>query len=299
MPRRNATNQIQMALDRIGIDWHSPRYGRARVAGEASTIIIPDNGVFGELITPLRADGAMHLDGSQPPAIIFADAYEASSFWHNKAFSNLTRIEKIFSKFLGSAEKFSKGSNVTRTWKDQAGSITLTCWPDGNRLILNSSQNPDLKHACLIEIVSGWRRPLSRDEIKAINNMTVIGRGTTRGIRKLTSTPPSDHDIGYIREPAYEPSLLDAVIAIDTQSKTIIACPGKLMLIPLEKVKSIRHEAYIPGVLSGKSLLVATTYDGRDIIIAEHDDTHGLELISRALSKFLDVSIKRYEAIAS
>lgn len=297
MSRRHATNRIQSALDALGIDWHSPRYGRARLAGDASTILIDDNNAFGPLITPLRANGDMDLDARQPPAIMRADAWRPSAFWRNAARANLRHVRNRIEAVLGPPDEDLAGTSVGCRWRDQAGSIQIECWPAGDRH--DAQWDHRLTSACAIEIVSGWRRPLSSEEIRMIEDMAVIGRGTPRGVRTLTSTPPSDDDAGYVREPGPEARTLDAIIGFDQTSGTLIACPGRLLVIPVERIRSIRHEAYADGITSGHSAIVATLEGGRSLTIAEHDQTHGLELVSRGVSRMLRVDVERLEAKAS
>lgn len=300
MPRRYATNRIQSALDHLGIDWHSPRYGRPRLPGESGTIIIPDAGVFGNLITPLRADGRIGLDARQPPALIQADSWSPSPFWRNSARSNLHRVEDVLLRILGDPEGDRVGGTLTRRWRDQAGTITLTCWPHGGRHERHDeTRDPRLDSACLIEIVSGWRRPLTIEETKAVDEMSIVGRGTPRGVRTLTTSPPTDDDIAYIREPGHDPVVLDAIVGYDRATRTLVACPGRLMLIPARRIRSLRHESYQEGVSAGYSMILVALDSGLSLVIAEHEETHGLDLVARGLSRMLDLDVERLEAVAS
>lgn len=298
MPRRYSTNQIQNVLDLLGIDWHSPRYGRPRVAGDAATIIIPDNGSLGELISPLVANGAIELEGTMPPARMCADGYEKPRFWQNRALSNLARIQKRISEYIGPPVRSRNLSYYSSQWRDQAGSITLSCWKDGKRPVFDRMSHPDLRYSCRIEIVSGWRRPLSEKDISALDNMAIIGRGSSRGVKFIITAPPSDHDIIYTREPGYEPEKIDAIVGYDRKTRQVIVCPGKLMIIPVARIKSVRHETHEKPRQGFRSFLIATMHDNKEVVLAEHQEQHGLDLVTRGLSRALDLSIARKRILA-
>ena len=297
MRRRPATNLIQRALDQLGIDWRSPRYGRPRVAGDAATIVVDDAGAFGPLIGPMRADGRMDLDARQPPSIMHAHAWRKAPFWRNEARANLQRVSAVLEERLGLPETIQSAGMMTRRWHDQAGSIVLTCTPD-------APGDPDggdarIARACSISITPGWRRPLSEAEMLAIGGMSVIGRGSPRGVRMLTTAPATDDDSAYVREPGPEPAKLDAIIGVDAVTGLLVACPGRLIVIPIDAVRGLRHESLREGTASGRSTLYAVLDSGRDVVVGEHDETHGLELVSRGLSRALNLAIDRIEAIAS
>lgn len=297
MRRRPATNRIQSALDQLGIDWRSPRYGRPRVAGDATTIVIPDGGALGPLLGPMGADGRMELDARQPPAKMRAEAWQQAPFWRNAARANLLRVSKLFEDRLGAPERLAADGVVVHRWHDQAGSVTLTCWPSGGRA--TEVEDVQTSSACVIDIVPGWRRPLSEAEMLAIGGMNVIGRGTRRGVRALTTAPATDDDSAYVREPGPEPAKLDAVIGVDPVTGMLVACPGRLIVIPTSAVRGLRHETLSPGSVAGRSALIAVLDGGAEVVIGEHDETHGLELVSRGLSRALNLAIDRIDAIAS
>ena len=300
MPRRTATNRIQSALDELGIDWHSPRYGRPRVAGDAHTILIPDGNAFGPLVGDLVAVGDPHLDPRQPPARMRADAWERSPFWRNAARYNGVRVAARLEAIMGPASAARVGAVETWTWRDQAGRITVTSWTGAPRFEdLDDGGDPRLSTACSIDLVPGWRRPLSIEDLRIVEDMAVVGRGSPRGVRTLTTSAASDDDIGYVREPGPGMATMDAVIGVEPTSRTLVACPGKLMIIPLDRITTITHETFSEGVSAGHARLIAHMADGPAIAIAEHDETHGLELVARGLARALNLPIERLEAVAS
>lgn len=294
MPRRSATNRIQNALDVLGVDWHSPRYGRTRIAGDATTIHIADNGAFGPLTIPLHADGRPHLDARQPPAVMNAVSWAKAPFWRNPAYANLMRVNDIISSLLGQGERLSDAGIEMLRWHDQAGSIVLSCALSGS-----TEEDARLREGCRIRIVPGWRRPLSESELASISDMGVVGRGSVRGVRVLTTTPALDEDAAYVREPGPDPRVLDAIIGVDAGRATLIACPGRLLVIPVPSISGLRHESYEPGSSPGRSALYAVLDSGGEIMIADHDETHGLELVARGLSRALSLDISRLDAVAS
>jgi hypothetical protein len=298
MPRRQATNSIQMALDAFGVDWHSPRYGRPRLAGASSTIVVPDAGAFGALLGPMIASGEMRLDPRQPPAAMRADAWQPTPFWSNSARSNHKRVRRCVERVLGEGETSMVGDTLHTRWRDQAGLISLTSWPSGTRASMFDDLDPHHAEACLLEIVPGWRRPLSSDDMRILDAMTVVGRGTPRGVRTLMTTPPTDEDIGFVREPGHDPATMDAVVAHDASSGSMVACPGKLLIVPMERVEGLRLETYQEGAAAGHARLVADLEGGGSLVIAEHDETHGLDLVARSLAKSIDRVIERFEAVA-
>ena len=266
------------------------------MAGDPGAILIEDRGAFGHLIEPLRADGSMHLDARQPPAAMAAASWERTPFWRNAARSNLRRVERIVAAVLGEGDRAEDAGLATVRWHDQAGSITLTS------SLARAGGPPDDRRAaeaCRIAVIPGWRRPLSEGELASIADMSVIGRGSVRGMRMLTTSPPRDEDAAYVREPGPEPAVLDGIVAVDATRGMLIACPGRLLVVPVPSITHLRHETYSDGRTAGRSALYATIEGGRDLMIAEHDETHGLELVSRGLSRALELSMDRLEAEAS
>lgn len=246
----------------------------------------------------MAARGEIHLDPRQPPAAMRADAWQPTPFWNNSARSNHKRVRRCVECVLGEGETTMVGDTLHTRWRDQAGLISLTSWLSGTRSSGIDDVDARRASACLIEIVPGWRRPLSSDDMRILDAMTVVGRGTPRGVRTMMTTPPTDDDIGYVREPGHDPATMDAVVAHDPSSRNMVCCPGKLLIVPMDRVSGLRLETYHEGAAAGHARLVADLEDGGTLVIAEHDETHGLDLVARSLSKSLDRVIERSEAVA-
>ena len=266
MTRRIAANRIQMALDALGIDWHSPRYGRPRVAGDATTILIEDRGAFGPMSTPLVADGAVTLDMRSPPARMSGQVAQVRSLLRGTGTATLTSASTLLHRKLGApARSVSDGATVLQ-WTDQGGLIRIATDTKAER--------------CTIEIHPGWRRPVDARETETLNDLEIVGRGRRWGVRAMTSASTTDVDSGFIRDPAGDLAALDGIVALGFDA--IVACPGRLLFLPLPIIGQPRIRV-TPG--GGAEMLV----DVREgaIAIAVHDDRQGLNLVARGLAKAL------------
>ncbi len=253
-------NQIQRILDAAGVSWRRPD-AAPRLGG-----LLP--GVIG---TPVQ------VFPPQLPAIrIEARSWAGRTIVRNEWRASVEAAQRTISAQLGPPNVLDVAGRLHRSWTDMGGSIIITAEtaPDPE------DADPAAPRSCRVEIRPGWRKALSPSETEVLRDMSVFGRGTLRGVRSQTSAQPSIEDAAFIREPGPEAATLDGAIGFHAPSDTLAACPGRLLMIPLSCVRRIGTH----GIGEGVAMLVAHLDDG-SIVVAEHEEIHGLDLVWRALDR--------------
>lgn len=254
----------------------------------SSRIVVKDNGAFGRLDGVLQSDGRLDLDPRSPPASIRgrlrirpSEASEAVAWIRSDVSSRIA-------VFLGEPAETQDRQGIRLRWSDQAGSITFTVPSHPSCEEAEKGWMPGVVDHCHIDIVPGWRRPLDAEEIRIIDDMNVIGRGDPSGLRAVMTNPPGDEDSGYIREPGHRPGQLDGILGVDVNKGLLVACPGRLLLMPLDEIRSFRHAM----VEERGSIISARMTSRHDIVIVEHHQPHGLDLVVRGLARNLEMRIE-------
>lgn len=283
MRKRKPTNRIQAFLSTMGIDWHSPRYGRQRQAGQARTIVIKDNNAFGRLIGGLTADGDIDLDPQMPPAVFSGVAWEEVQGRKDPVEYNLERIQDHVVPYLGEPQKLRAKGMIILKWSDQAGSITVR---------VKNDARGKASDGCLIEIIPGWKRPLSSKEKRILDDMKVLGRGSIRGLRHLIKKPVMEYEDGYVREISEDHSRLDGILGYDEKNRIIVGCPGQLVFLAVGEIKNFRHVLGHDGKFS---MIQSLLHTGQILTLAEHDHPQGLDFVVKHLRKTMETEVEQIE----
>lgn len=251
-------NQIQRLLDAAGVPWRRPD------AAPRLTGLLPE--VVG---TPIYA-----FPRSLPAIRIEARSWSGRTFVRNEWRSSVEGVQRNVSAYLGPPQTMDVAGRLHRVWTDMGGSIVITAQttPD--------EDDPNGPRTCLVEIRPGWRKGITAAEAEILRDMTVFGRGTQRGVRAQTSAQPTMEDAPFLREPGPEAATLDAALGFHAPSDTLIACPGRLLMIPLSSIVRVGTH----GIGDGVAMMVAHLSEG-SVVIAEHEEVHGLDLVWRAMDR--------------
>lgn len=280
MRKRKPTNRIQAFLSTMGIDWHSPRYGRPRQPGRPNEIVIKDNNAFGRLIGSLTANGDVDLEPQMPPAIMTGISWEENYGRKDPVDYNLNRIKEHITPYLGEPQRLRTKGVVILKWSDQAGSITVR---------VKNDAKGRASDGCLIEIIPGWKKPLSTKEKRIIDEMKIIGRGSPRGLRNLLRKSVEEYEDEYVREIIEDHARLDGILGYDAKNRVIVGCPGQLVILNAGEVKSFRH---VQGYNGNCSLIQALLHTGQILTLAEHDNVRGLDFIVMHLRKTVEIEVE-------
>ncbi len=275
-PKIQPANKIQAALDVAGIDWRSPMSNYENLgASDASEdqdyhlLRVDDHGLFGALHDGLFAECHYNINLKYPPVRFVGTNKEGIFSFFFPFLSATATIKRRLIPLLGLPETYHYRMISVDLWQDQAGSIRIT-----------TSYHADGTRRTDVEIIPGWRHPLDDEDKAALRDMMVVGRGSKRGHRSILSAYSCEEEAKYVKDPQISLSNLDGIIGVCEKTARLVACPGKLLILPLDKIK--RFE--ILESEAGGSEIRAVI--GREkVIIAEHDEPNALGLVGRSLAR--------------
>lgn len=266
-------NRIQAALDVAGIDWRSPMSNYENLGdidvGDYHLLRVDDHGLFGALLDGLFAECRSSINLKYPPVRFVGTNKEGIFSFLFPYFSAAAIIKRRLIPLLGVPETYHYRMISVDLWQDQAGSIQIT-----------TRYNGDGTRRTDIEIIPGWRHPLDDEDKMALREMIVVGRGSKRGHRIILSASSHEEEAKYVKDPQIDLSNLDGVIGVCEKTSRLVACPGKLLILPLDKIK--RFEV-LKNKAGGSEIRAVI---GREkIIIAEHDEPNALGLVGMSLAR--------------
>lgn len=324
MHGRTSTNPIQFWLDDAGIGWRVPRAELAARYGISKANPYRWNRVAFDLAPPPLDHLLMPLgyeEAGVEPLHLPPVRFTAQLYVGKNCAANIHNAAAQFAAILGAAPVRRQFNTLKAVWVHGLSEISLTVWPPGLQAggpLKNEAheREPRLKTACSVEILSGWRVPLSPYEKYWMSHATPIARVYHGPIDAVPGAYPHDmtgiarHMTGgaleFIRIAPPDLAIPAGHFGVSDDGAVLIVNHHLLQIVPVTQVAEIAVVRLLPAKGGGGSWLElrCRAHDGersgKTVLLAQGqkpDDLTALaEQLAYKIGKPLNIHPCHYDA---
>jgi hypothetical protein len=282
--------------ERYGVRRH-PAYGWDVIEIPTSPAIAPG------LTSPLNAQQLPAFSPHVPAA-----RFSAVAWLSPDARENLRRTAEHFAERLGEAPIADRNNTAQCEWRSAAASLTLLAWPaelQRHRLVNPAhDRDPRLAIGCHIEVLTGYRPPVSPEEQAWLDSFQPAARfhfGPNARADIAATAPASENELEFVREPPVHFNRYVGRIGLSADGRALIFCGEQLYLIPMSQVTGLFVERVLPAKGPGGSDLIVLCradypeYPIKRLHVCSSGATDGLDDFATSLAATLDKPVELAE----
>ena len=276
-PPELGAEPIQAWLDVAGVPWRSSRAELTDRYGIRS-----DNAYHWEIVSldvkPAPLPGMLWPFGFQafpqfspdmPPGRLSTHVYVSRN-----PETNIRAAASSIGAALGEVAVVDRYNTRSAEWRRGAASVSLRVWPpamqSGTRLNIPAHRrDPRLETACSVEVLTGWRPPLSLQDRSWLDGFEPMGetRNWTpaRPRAALGDTAFTEAQLEWMREPPLEFARFRGYYGLSACGEALIFCEDALCIVPLVDVESFEVTRLLPAKGGGGSYMSARCRTGYTI----------------------------------
>ncbi len=296
-------NPVQGWLDVVGVPWRSSRADLTAKHGVGA-----DNPYRWDIVSlnvePAPLPGMLWPFGflafpqfspNVPPGRLSTHIYLGTD-----PETNIRAAAASLGDLLGEVAIANRYNTRYAEWRRGAASVTLRVWPpamqSGSQLSNPAHlRDPRLEAACSVEVLTGWRPPLSLQERSWLDGFKPLGetRNWTPAQPRaaLGDTVFAEAQLEWMREPPPDVALVRGLYGLSTCGEALIFCEDTLYIVPLVDVESFEVARLLPAKGGGGSYMSARCRTGymthplKDIQVAQGASADDLNEPARRLSQ--------------
>lgn len=264
-----AANPVQGWLDAVGLPWRS---SRADLTGRYG--VDSDNPYLWDIVSldvkPAPLPGMLWPFGFQafpqfssevPPGRLSTHVYV-----DRDPEANIRAAVSSVGAHLGEVAVADKYNTRYAEWRRGAAAVTLRVWPPAMQSGPHLSnpahrRDPRLETACSVEVLTGWRPPLSPRDRWWLDGLQPLGetRNWTpaRPRAALGDTVFAEAQLKWMREPPPDVARFRGLYGLSACGEALIFCEDALYIVPLVDVESFEVARLLPAKGGGGSYMSA------------------------------------------